>query len=118
MYPITQGSVYKRTQQAASRLHDLSEVQPLLLQLFVVQVSSFMRTCRTLEGVKRMRFTVDSRCTRTTGSGKNEADRFQKENERLHVGKERKKWVRNPFLSVPFRKRTIGPYGPFFERNG
>ena len=45
-------------------------------------------------------------------------DRFQKGAERLHVGKERKKWVRNQFLSVPFRKRTIGAYGPFFEQNG
>ena len=41
MNPITQGSVFKRTQQAASRLHDLSKDQPLLLQIFVVQVSSF-----------------------------------------------------------------------------
>ena len=32
-----------------------------------------------------------------------------------HVGKERKKWVRNLFLSVPFRKRTIAAYGPFWN---
>ena len=29
MYLITQGSVFKRTYQAASRLHNLSKVQPL-----------------------------------------------------------------------------------------
>ena len=44
---------------------------------------------------------------------KNEAERFQKEGERLHVEK-RKKWVPNRFLSVPFRKRTIVASGPFF----
>ena len=65
-----------------------------------------------------MRFTVNGRRRRTTGPGKNDADRFQKEDERLHVGKERKKWVRNRYLSVPIRKRTIGAYGPFFNGTG
>ena len=47
---------------------------------------------------------------------KNEAERFRKEGEQLHVAKKKKekKWVPNRFLSVPFRKRAIGAYGPFF----
>ena len=71
-----------------------------------------------MHGVKRIRFTVNSWRWRTTGSGENNAYRFQKEGKRLHVLKERKKWVRNRFSPVPFRKRNIGAYGPFFERTG
>ena len=41
MYPITQGSVFERTYEAALRLHNLYKVQPLLLQLFVGQLSYF-----------------------------------------------------------------------------
>ena len=49
---------------------------------------------------------------RRTGWGKNDAERCQKEGERLSVGKERKKWVQNRLFSVLFRKRTIGAYAP------
>ena len=51
---------------------------------------------------------------------KNEAERFRKEGERLHVGKKFKKaGTERIFLrSVPFRKRTIGAYGPFFYGTG
>ena len=47
---------------------------------------------------------------------KNEAERFRKEGECLLVGK-KKKVGTELILSVPFRKRTIGAYGPFL-RNG
>ena len=42
----------------------------------------------------------------------------KKRGERLLVSKQREKLVRNRFLSVPFRKRTIGAYEPFSERKG
>ena len=40
-------------------------------------------------------------------SEKIEAGQYLKEGERLHVIKQRGKWVRNRFLSFPFRKRTV-----------
>ena len=50
-----------------------------------------------------MRFRVNSWRRRTTGSGKNDAYRFQKEGERLHVGKRKKKVGTEPIFirSVP-----------------
>ena len=49
---------------------------------------------------------------------KNVTERYRKKGERLHVEKKTKMWVRNRFLSVPFRKGSIAAYGPFQERNG
>ena len=65
MYPITQGSVFKRTQQVASRLHNLSKVQSPFVAAsrfagFFFLSAIFPRTCRAQEGVKRIRFTVNS----------------------------------------------------------
>ena len=44
---------------------------------------------------------------------KNVTERYRKKGERLHVEKKTKMWVRNRFLSVPFRKGSIAAYGPF-----
>ena len=44
---------------------------------------------------------------------KNGTERYRKKGERLHVEKKTKMWVRNRFLSVPFRKGSIAAYGPF-----
>ena len=54
MYQITQGSVFEKTYQAALRLHNLSKVQPPLLQLFVGQLSYFYPPlCRKDVGRRR-----------------------------------------------------------------
>ena len=44
---------------------------------------------------------------------KSVTERYRKKGERLHVEKKTKMWVRNRFLSVPFRKGSIAAYGPF-----
>ena len=44
---------------------------------------------------------------------KNVTERYRKKGERLHVEKKTKMWVRNRFLSVPFRNGSIAAYGPF-----
>ena len=44
---------------------------------------------------------------------KNVTERYRKKGERLHVEKKTKIWVRNRFLSVPFRRGSIAAYGPF-----
>ena len=126
MYPMTQGSVFERTYQAALRLHNLSKVQTLLLQLLVRAAFLFLsatlpRRCRAQQGAKRMRVAVNGcRRRRTTGSVKNDADRFQKKGERLHVGKKKQKKKEKSGYGTdfyPFRSDK-GAYGPFFERNG
>ena len=108
---LTARAILQRS--ASEIMYQIRRKTRLMVLLLTVLVLHFTveRLLRLVMGV--MRFFFVPFFGRFFFFRKNLTERYRKKGERLHVEKKTKMWVRNRFLSVPFRKGSIAAYGPF-----